>query len=68
TYGWDKSKAVDDQVPFTQDGKDVDLHPDGLRWDAPYAKARFDDGVYAAELRRATLELDITKATRTTSR
>lgn len=68
TYGWDKSKPVGDQAPFTQDGKDVDLHPDGVRWDAPYAKARFDDGVYAAELDGATLDLDFTEATRTTTR
>jgi len=68
TYGWDKSKAVTDQVPFTQDGEDVDLHPDGLRWDAPYAKADFDDGVYSAELDGATLDLDFTKATRKTSK
>lgn len=68
TYGWDKSKPVADQVPFTQDGKDVDLHPDGLRWDAPYASAEFDDGVYTAELDGATLALDFPKATRTTTR
>ena len=68
TYGWDKSKPLGDQAPFTQDGKDVDLHPDGLRWDAPYATAAFDDGVYSAELDGATLKLDFTKATRTTTR
>ena len=68
TYGWDSSKPVADQVPFTQDGKDVDLHPEGLRWDAPYATATFDDGVYSAELDGATLDLDFTKATRTTTR
>jgi hypothetical protein len=68
TYGWDKARPVGDQVPFTVDGKDVDLHPEGLRWDAPYAKATFDDGVYSAELDGATLDLDFTKATRTTTR
>lgn len=68
TYGWDTSKPLADQVPFTQDGKDVDLHPEDVRWDAPYAKATFDDGVYSAELDGATLDLDFAKATRTTTR
>ncbi|WP_426572472.1 hypothetical protein [Aquihabitans sp. McL0605] len=68
TYGWDPAKPTADQVPFTIDGKDQDLHPDGLRWDAPYAKARFDDGTYDASLGGATLHLDFTKGTRTTTR
>jgi hypothetical protein len=68
TYSWDASKATTDQGPFTQDGKDVELHPDGIRWDAPYATAEFDDGVYNAELDGATLDLDFPKLTRKTTR
>jgi hypothetical protein len=68
TYGWDSSKPVGDQVPFTVDGKDVDLHPEGIRWDAPYAIAKFDDGVYSAKLGGATLDLDFTEASRRTTR
>lgn len=67
TYGWDKSKPLADQVPFTQRGKDVDLHPDGVRWDAPYATAKFDDGVYNAAYEGATLDLDFEQITRTTT-
>jgi hypothetical protein len=67
TYGWDPAKPVGDQVPLTQDGKDVDLHPDGVRWDAPFASATFDDGVYSASLDGSTLALDFPKATRQTS-
>ena len=61
-------KPVGDQVPFTVDGKDVDLHPEGIRWDAPYAIAKFDDGVYSAKLGGATLDLDFTEASRRTTR
>ncbi|WP_421119671.1 hypothetical protein ACE2AJ_20295 [Aquihabitans daechungensis] len=68
TYGWDSSKPVGEQVPFTVDGEKVDLHPEGIRWDAPYATAAFDDGVYSAELGGASLELDFTEVTRTTER
>jgi hypothetical protein len=67
-YSWDASKPVPEQAPLTVDGEEVDLHPEGLRWDAPYATAAFDDGVYSAELDGATLELDFTKGTRVTTR
>ena len=68
TYGWNPAKPNDEQAAFTVDGKDVDLHPDGIRWDAPFAAAKFDDGVYRAELDGATLDLDFNTGTRVTTR
>jgi len=68
TFGWDSTLPTDEQAPFTVDGDAVDLHPEGVRWDAPYATAGFDDGTYAAELDGAALELDFTTGTRATSR
>lgn len=66
-YSWDKDVPVPDQAPLTVDGEEVDLHPEGLRWDAPYATAMFDDGVYSAEYEGSTLALDFTKGERRTS-
>ncbi len=68
TFGWDPAKPNDEQAPFTVDGEEIDLHPDDVRWDAPYASATFDDGRYRAELDGATLDLDFTKVTRVTTR
>jgi len=68
TFGWTPTGGKGGLLPLTVDGKDQDLHPDGLRWDAPYAKATFDDGTYHAELGGASLDLDFTKARRRTTR
>ncbi|QXC59979.1 hypothetical protein KSP35_16610 [Aquihabitans sp. G128] len=68
TFGWTPKGTDAGLAPLTVDGKAQDLHPDGLRWDAPFAQADFDDGTYRAELGGATLALDFTKGTRRTTR
>ena len=68
TFGWHPKDGADPLPPLTVDGKAQDLHPEGLRWDAPYAAASFDTGTYHAELDGATLDLDFPKRTRRTTR
>ena len=68
TYGWDPDAPTADQAPFTVDGTVIDLHPSDVRWDAPFARATFDSGVYRAKLDGASLDLDFAKGTRVTTR
>lgn len=68
TFGWTPKDTATPLPPLTVDGEEQDLHPDGLRWDAPYATADFDTGVYQAELDGATLDLDFAEGRRRTTR
>nr|MBA3282705.1 hypothetical protein [Acidimicrobiia bacterium] len=68
TFGWTPEDAAEPLPPLTVDGEEQDLHPDGLRWDAPYASSDFDSGIYQAELDGATLDLDFEKGERRTTR
>ena len=67
TFGWLPTAEDPGLLPLTVDGEEQDLHPETLRWDAPYAEAAFDTGVYRAELDGATLELDFTAGLRRTT-
>jgi len=66
SFGWRPQSAWQPTLPLVVDGDEQDLHPDGLRWDAPYATADFDTGIYRAELDGATLDHDFTKIRRRT--
>ncbi|MCU1497925.1 MAG: hypothetical protein JWM47_1878 [Acidimicrobiales bacterium] len=67
TFGWTPGDADEPLPPLTVDGDEQDLHPQGVRWDAPYATAGFDLGVYHAELDGATLDLDFRAGRRRTA-
>ena len=67
SFGW-APKSDDPLTPLTVAGKAVDLHPDEIRWDSPWAKAGWDSKRYHAEAGGATLDLDFDKTTRHTTR
>lgn len=66
TFGW-APKTDDPLLPLTVDGTEVDLHPDDVRWDAPYATADWDEQTYQADLDGASLLLDFDAGVRRTS-
>ncbi|MCU1356095.1 MAG: hypothetical protein JWM89_1513 [Acidimicrobiales bacterium] len=69
TFGWLPKEAGDAALPpLVVDGKTIDLHPEDLAWDAPYATAKWDSQVFHAELDGASLDLDFNKVTRRTTR
>ncbi|HEX2576079.1 MAG TPA: hypothetical protein VHK88_07000 [Aquihabitans sp.] len=67
TFGWTPKDTAQPLPPLVVDGEEQELHPPTLRWDAPYASAEFDTGVYRAELDGATMEIDFPKGTRRTT-
>ncbi len=66
SFGW-APNSEDPLLPLTKDGAEQELHPEGIRWDAPYASADWDDQIYEAELDGASLFLDFNVGVRRTA-
>lgn len=68
SFGWLPKDEAEPLPPLVVDGEEIDLHPEDVRWDAPYATASFDgDLVYRAELGGAMMEIDFGAGTRVTA-